>query len=71
VPAGAPTAAKESAVPTVGLAGALAPTATKGGPTGGWGSAAAVAPATVPAGAPAVTTAPMARSREAEAVATA
>jgi hypothetical protein len=34
-------------VPTVGPAGALAPTATKGGPTGGWGRAAAVAPATV------------------------
>jgi hypothetical protein len=52
-----------------GANGALVLATTEGGLTEGWRHVAAVAPTTVPAGAPAATTAPNARSGEAAAAA--
>jgi hypothetical protein len=67
VPAGAPMTAV--VVPVVGPVGALVPTVTEGGPTEGWWRVAAVAPMAMPTGAPAATTTPTTRSREAAAAA--
>jgi hypothetical protein len=61
VPTGVPTT---TAMPKAGPTGTLTPAAEKGRPTGWWGGAAMVEPTTVPVGAPAATTAPVARSRE-------